>query len=84
MLAKSSAQPSPAKINKIVKSSEELNQLKEENRMVRFAYSAFAIWKCAVQDLICLLSANLRNLHVIVIAHGGHGRVAGTSRRIRE
>jgi len=34
LLTKSSAKPSPAKISKGVKSSEEFNQLKEENRML--------------------------------------------------
>lgn len=84
MLAKSSAKPSPAKISKIVKSSEELNQLKEENRMVRFAYSSFAKLEIMPKSsyLSFLLTYGIRTFGVI--AHGGHGRLAGTSRRIRE
>ena len=34
LLAKSSAKPSPVKITSAVKSTEELNSLKEENRVV--------------------------------------------------
>ena len=34
LLAKSSAKPSPVKMSSAVKSSEEFNKLKEENRVV--------------------------------------------------
>ena len=35
LLAKSSTKPSPVKMSNAAKSSEEFNQMKEENRMVR-------------------------------------------------
>ena len=56
LLAKSSAKPSPAKMSKAVKSSEELNSLKEENRVVRlFIYvgsSQVLNFECALSFLL--------------------------------
>lgn len=85
LLAKSSAKPSPVKINSAVKSSGELNSLKEENRVV-----------CdPLLPLLEIVSPSLwfqlqRTAHsacsslVAILAHGSNGRVAGTSGWVRE
>lgn len=73
LLARTSAQPAPRIKSAEMTSSEEINNLKQENRVVRFSL-----------QLISLLQQQCLLTPCIFAAYGSHGCSSSASRRIRK